>query len=135
MLAKELQRGSDRLAGKKVVIWEFAARELACGDWKPVPLVLGREEGGRVSIVPDAGRTVEVRGVVRGSFRRAAARHRAVQGSHSHDRIWPTSRSPMIPRPTGKEAVVLAWSMRDNKAMPAVRYRPGDMVRLPAALV
>jgi hypothetical protein len=26
---------SDRLAGKMVVIWEFASRELAVGDWKP----------------------------------------------------------------------------------------------------
>ena len=26
----------DRLTGKRVVIWEFASRELAVGDWKPV---------------------------------------------------------------------------------------------------
>ena len=26
----------DRLTGKKVVVWEFASRELAVGDWKPV---------------------------------------------------------------------------------------------------
>jgi alginate O-acetyltransferase complex protein AlgJ len=35
-LARELGSGEDRLAGKKVVIWEFASRELAVGDWKPV---------------------------------------------------------------------------------------------------
>jgi len=30
-----LQRsGPDRLAGKRVVVWQFAARELAFGDWK-----------------------------------------------------------------------------------------------------
>ena len=34
-LARELG-GEDRLAGKKVVIWEFASRELAVGDWKPI---------------------------------------------------------------------------------------------------
>lgn len=34
MLALELARGCNRLAGKKVVVWEFAARELAQGDWK-----------------------------------------------------------------------------------------------------
>ena len=33
-LARELAAGSDRLAGKRVVIWEFAARELSVGDWK-----------------------------------------------------------------------------------------------------
>lgn len=35
-LARELAAGSDRLAGKRVVIWEFASRELSTGDWKHV---------------------------------------------------------------------------------------------------
>ncbi len=35
-LARELAAGEDRLAGKKVVIWEFASRELSVGDWKPM---------------------------------------------------------------------------------------------------
>jgi alginate O-acetyltransferase complex protein AlgJ len=35
-LARELAGGEDRLAGKSVVIWEFASRELSVGDWKPV---------------------------------------------------------------------------------------------------
>jgi len=33
-LARALAVGEDRLAGKRVVIWEFAARELSVGDWK-----------------------------------------------------------------------------------------------------
>jgi alginate O-acetyltransferase complex protein AlgJ len=35
-LARELAGGEDRLAGKRVVIWEFASRELAVGDWKAI---------------------------------------------------------------------------------------------------
>jgi hypothetical protein len=35
-LARELAAGTDRLAGKRVVIWEFASRELSTGDWKHV---------------------------------------------------------------------------------------------------
>jgi hypothetical protein len=35
-LAQELAANPARLAGKRVVIWEFAVRELAVGDWKPV---------------------------------------------------------------------------------------------------
>jgi hypothetical protein len=35
-LARALSGGEDRLKGKRVVIWEFASRELAVGDWKPV---------------------------------------------------------------------------------------------------
>jgi alginate O-acetyltransferase complex protein AlgJ len=34
MLALEVARGCNRLANKKVVVWEFAARELTEGDWK-----------------------------------------------------------------------------------------------------
>jgi len=35
-LSRELLAGQDRLAGKRVVIWEFASRELSVGDWKPL---------------------------------------------------------------------------------------------------
>jgi hypothetical protein len=38
-LARELAGGIDRLAGKRVVIWEFASRELSVGDWKPMAWV------------------------------------------------------------------------------------------------
>lgn len=42
LLANELKRGRDRLAGKKVVVWEFAIRELANGDWKMLDMTLGK---------------------------------------------------------------------------------------------
>jgi len=35
-LARELAGGSERLQGKRVVIWEFASRELSAGDWKKI---------------------------------------------------------------------------------------------------
>jgi alginate O-acetyltransferase complex protein AlgJ len=35
-LAKEAAAGGDRLQGKRVVIWEFASRELSVGDWKHI---------------------------------------------------------------------------------------------------
>ena len=38
MLAQELTAGTDRLAGKRVVVWQFAARELSAGDWKVIAL-------------------------------------------------------------------------------------------------
>jgi SGNH hydrolase-like domain, acetyltransferase AlgX len=37
-LVRELQGGNDRLEGKRVVVWEFASRELSVGDWKPLDL-------------------------------------------------------------------------------------------------
>jgi alginate O-acetyltransferase complex protein AlgJ len=41
LLSEALGAGEDRLAGKKVVIWEFAARELSVGDWRPYRYALG----------------------------------------------------------------------------------------------
>lgn len=37
-LARRMTRGDDPLRGKKVVVWEFAIRELAIGDWKMIEL-------------------------------------------------------------------------------------------------
>ena len=34
LLAREISGPGDRLAGKRVVVWQFAARELAFGDWE-----------------------------------------------------------------------------------------------------
>jgi hypothetical protein len=34
ILWREIDGGSDRLAGKRVVVWQFAARELSVGDWR-----------------------------------------------------------------------------------------------------
>lgn len=42
LLANELKRGRDRLNGKKTVIYEFAIRELADGDWKILDMTLGK---------------------------------------------------------------------------------------------
>jgi alginate O-acetyltransferase complex protein AlgJ len=35
-LARALDGDPERLKGKRVVIWEFASRELAVGDWRPI---------------------------------------------------------------------------------------------------
>jgi alginate O-acetyltransferase complex protein AlgJ len=35
-LARSLGSDGDRLSGKRVVVWEFASRELSVGDWKPI---------------------------------------------------------------------------------------------------
>jgi hypothetical protein len=42
ILGQELARGNDRLLGKKIIIWEFAARELAFGNWKSIDMELGK---------------------------------------------------------------------------------------------
>lgn len=50
LLAQSLAAGEDRLAGKRVVIWEFAERELSVGDWKRIawPHMGARAAAGRI---------------------------------------------------------------------------------------
>lgn len=62
-LARELKRGRDRLAGKKVVIYEFAARELSDGDWRMIPLKLETPPARRF-ITPPKGQAWRVRATV-----------------------------------------------------------------------
>ena len=63
MLADELAAGNDRLAGKKLVIWQFAARELSFGDWKPIELKLAARAARRF-IVPPPGQRWTISGTV-----------------------------------------------------------------------
>ena len=63
ILSRELARGRDRLAGKKLVIWEFAARELAFGDWKMLEMKLGQPVPAKF-FVPKSGESVTASGTV-----------------------------------------------------------------------
>ena len=56
-------RGRDRLAGKKLVIWEFATRELSFGNWKLLDLKLGEAKPSRFLSLK-AGEAIEVNGTV-----------------------------------------------------------------------
>ncbi|MGA0846291.1 MAG: alginate O-acetyltransferase AlgX-related protein [Luteolibacter sp.] len=46
ILSRELARGFDRLEGKSLVIWEFAARELTHGRWPKFSYQLGEKAAG-----------------------------------------------------------------------------------------
>lgn len=128
MLSRELRRGNDRLAGKKLVIWEFAARELALGDWKLLPLDLGEKPEAEF-YAPADGRVIYLKGVVHAvspSPRPGSVPYKDhIVMLHLAD-----LESPDDPRAAGEQAVVFAWSMRDNKPTPAARYRQGETVTL-----
>ena len=63
MLSRELAQGKDRLAGKKVVVWQFAARELAVGDWKLLEMTF-KQSHKSVDGPPPAGRGLIVSGMI-----------------------------------------------------------------------
>jgi alginate O-acetyltransferase complex protein AlgJ len=125
MLARELVHGRDRLAGKRVVIWEFAARELAFGDWRLVDLTLGRVPQHRF-FVPERGTEVTVTGTVEVVSvvprpGRAPYKHH-IMAIHLTDLNVSTSGNEM------RESLVYLWSLRNNTLTAAARCRPGDQV-------
>lgn len=128
ILGRELARGKDRLAGKKLVIWEFAARELAFGDWKLLEMKLGQPVPAKF-FVPKAGETVTAHGTVEAIS--AVPRPGSVPYK---DHVLSLHLTDLTidgrDETAGLEAVVYAESMRDDILTPAARFRPGDRVAL-----
>ncbi|MGZ4984482.1 MAG: alginate O-acetyltransferase AlgX-related protein [Chthoniobacterales bacterium] len=128
ILAHELARGRDRLAGKKLVVWEFAARELAFGNWKLIDLKLGKP-GAAQFYSPKSGESVEATGTVENV---SLVPRPATAPYKDHIMAVQISDLQIANRTHGEplQAIVYLWSMRDNVWTPAARLRPGDHVRL-----
>ncbi len=127
MLSDNLGRGRNRLAGKKVVIWEFAIRELAVGNWKLIDMHLGHPAPSRF-IVPESGKEMVVTGTVE-SAARPPRPHTVPYSEHIvavHLIDMSDKRGP-IP---GGEALVYVWSMRKNEWTSAAHYAPDQKVTL-----
>jgi hypothetical protein len=128
ILSRELAHGRDRLAGKKLVIWEFAARELAFGDWKMLEMKLGQPVPAKF-FVPKAGEAVTATATVQ------AISSVPRPGSVPYkDHVLALHLTDLAiggqEESAGLEAVVYAESMRDNALTPIARFRPGDRVTL-----
>jgi alginate O-acetyltransferase complex protein AlgJ len=128
MLSRELARGRDRLAEKKVVVWQFAARELAFGDWKLIKMAVGQARPAAF-FVPPPGRKLDVIGTVESVSRVP------VPGSAPYaDHIMAVHLTDIADVPGSEsqnpECLVYLWSMRDNVWTKAARLRPGDRVWL-----
>lgn len=127
LLAKELGHGNDRLAGKKVVIWQFATRELASGNWKVISMDVGNKvESDFYSPLPGESRRV---------YATVAAVSRSpVPGSVPYkDNIVTLHLNDIRNVQTGEEygqALIYAWGMRENVMMPLARVRIGDQITL-----
>lgn len=127
LLARELARGDDRLAGKRAVVWQFAARELAVGDWRLMELEAPRREA-TPFLTLEPGAEVVVRGIVRAA---APVPRPGTVPYRDHIRALHLVgvESPER-RLDGSQALVYVWSMRDNVWTEAARYRAGQQVEL-----
>ena len=126
-LGRELARGRDRLAGKHLVIYQFAARELAEGDWKLINMALGRPVATRF-IVPPAGATWTARGVVKDIS--SVPRPGSVPYKDHVLSLHLVDIECREAAATNGQALVYLHSMRDNAWTPAARIRPGDEIEI-----
>ncbi|HEY7120247.1 MAG TPA: hypothetical protein VH475_26905 [Tepidisphaeraceae bacterium] len=128
MLADDLARGNNRLAGKKLVIWQFATRELSFGNWRPIELTLHARPPRRF-VVPPPGQIWTITGTVadRGAVPRPGnvAYRDHVLAIHLRD--------VAVDSPAGNdtgEAIVYLRSMIDGGLTPAANLQVGQRVRL-----
>lgn len=128
ILSRELARGRDRLAGKKLVVWQFAARELAFGDWKMLEMKLGQPTPAKF-FVPKTGEAVVMSGTIEAisDVPRPGSVPYADHIVAMHLTDLTRERSDAS---EGLESLVYVESMRDNILTPAARFRPGDRVTL-----
>ena len=127
MLAQELARGHDRLAGKKVVVWQFAARELALGDWKLIDIKLGKPGPSRFVTLAN-GTSATVSGRIEAVA--PAPRPGTVTYKDHIVAIHLTDIQSDDPALKGGEALVYAWSMRNNVWTTAARCMPGQVLEI-----
>lgn len=127
LLFRELARGRDRLAGKKVVIWQFASRELSSGDWKIISMTLQERQESDFYIL-SGGEAQKVSGIV------AAISSSPQPGSVPYKDNIITLHLVDIQNPaTGEEygqALVYGWGMRNNTLTDLARVRVGEQVEL-----
>jgi alginate O-acetyltransferase complex protein AlgJ len=128
LLSRELARGHDRLAGKKVVLYQFATRELVFGDWRFFPFEVQQPPPSDFLHI-EAGRKVQVHGTVQEISvvpRPGSVPYRDhVVSIHLVDISQDGENAGSL-----SQAVVLIRSMTDNVWTPAARIRPGDTLDL-----
>jgi alginate O-acetyltransferase complex protein AlgJ len=122
--ARELAAGRNRLAGKRVVIYEFAARELAFGDWKLLDLPQSAPQVTRV-VAPN----VEL--VIRGRIKAAGRLPRpgSVPYKDCVLSIHLTDVRGLPPGDGNHELLVYALGMKDNKWLPVSSLRIGREIQ------
>ena len=128
ILSRQLARGVDRLAGKKLVLWQFAERELAVGDWKLLDMTLGPSRPSRF-VALGAGETMTVTAVVVDAS--GVPRPGSVPYKDHIRSLHLTDLRDGAGRPiAGAQAVVYVRSMRDNVHTSGASLRAGQEVKL-----
>jgi len=124
LLMRDLSRGDDRLAGKRAVVWQFAARELTEGDWKIISLKSAAKKSSFLTI--PAGSKLTVTGEIR-----AMARVPRPGSVPYADHIVAVHLADITDRTNEYgQAFVYMFSMTNHVPAGMAGLKPGDRVNL-----
>lgn len=129
-VARDAQAGRDRLAGVRVVVWEFAARTLAQGDWPEIPLqpppATAAENAEPAAEAPAGARVVSGTLVDRAQPPRPGSIPYPDALVALHVRDLEAEGSAGLP----DDALVYVFGMRNDAWTDATRLAPGARVTL-----
>ena len=128
MLAAEAARDPAWLAGKDVLVWQLALREVVGGDWAPVELAGANAGGAGSFLVVPPGAPVEVTATVAdlGPLPRPAE-------TPYRDYLTAVRLSGLRSEdgaPLDSEALAYVFTMRDHQLLSAASLQVGDRVRV-----
>jgi alginate O-acetyltransferase complex protein AlgJ len=126
LLQYDLAHGRDRLAGKKVVVWEFAARELSSGNWKLIPLQV-RQPSKSEFYVPPSGSRVEVTATV---LETSTVPQPGTVPYKDHIMALHLVDLNGLTNNRATDVLAYTWSMRDNEWTAAASLRAGEHIHV-----
>ena len=121
-LVQELNRGNDRLAGKRVLVYQFATRELFSGDWKLLSIPSDKAlQRSAISIAEGVTVTATIKAKTEPPVPRTVPYSECIIALHLEN--TGTSDLP-------EAFVVFLWGMRGNQWTDVTTFKVGQKVKL-----
>lgn len=121
-LVQELNRGNDRLAGKRVLVYQFATREVFSGDWKLLSILSDKAlQRGAMSIAEDITVTATIKAKTEPPMPGTVPYAECIIALHLEN--VDTSDLP-------EAFVVFLWGMRENRWTDAATFKVDQKVKL-----
>jgi alginate O-acetyltransferase complex protein AlgJ len=130
-VARDRARGRDRLEHLRVVIYQFAVRELASGDWQEIALPPPpdvRPEAAAQPVPAGARQESVIAGTI--AARTTLPRPFSVPYKDCLFAVHLTGVATRAGEPVAGEVIAYLWGMRDNAWTEAAGYRVGQRVTL-----
>lgn len=127
ILQNELKSGKDRLEGKDIVIWEFAERELAFGNWSKLDMTLGKPVP-TTFVTVSSGDSMTVTGTI--ADRSASPLPDKVTYADHIIALHLTDLNIHVDNDMPGEAVVYTFGMKNHELTPSAFLRTGDRIHV-----